>query len=133
MGVQPFLISSSLIAILAQRLIRVLCEYCKEETKPSAYQKELLGITDVPQGATIFKPKGCAHCVNTGYSKMTVVSELLLIDDAIRKLILLKADSTEIKKQAIQNGMITLRSDGLQKIYQGITSIEEIFRAINEE
>lgn len=132
MGVQPFLISSSLIGVLAQRLIRVLCDNCKEPIEtPSPFEMSILG--HVPEDATLFRPKGCSDCSNTGYSGRTTVSELLVIDDDIRSLILKKADSATIKKVAVKNGMITLRVDSLNKVFRGITSIEELIRAINAE
>lgn len=133
MGVQPFLISSSLVGVLAQRLVRTLCPSCKQLTKLSDFEKIALDITDVPTEATIFKPVGCPRCSGTGYSGRTVVSELLLINDEIRALIIQKTDAATIKKAAIRAGMRTLRGDALDKIYEGITSVEEIMRAINAE
>lgn len=133
MGVQPFLISSSLAGVLAQRLIRTLCSACKQRTNLSDFEKVILDIDDVPDSATIFKPVGCARCSNTGYSGRTVVSELLLINDEIRALIIQKTDAATIKKAAVRAGMRTLRGDALDKIFEGITSVEEIMRAINAE
>lgn len=133
MGVQPFLISSSLVGVLAQRLIRTLCSACKQRTMLSDFEKVMLDVADVPDTATIFKPVGCARCSNTGYSGRTVVSELLLINDEIRALIIQKADAATIKKAAIRAGMRTLRGDALDKIYEGITSVDEIMRAVNAE
>lgn len=133
MGVQPFLISSSLIGVLAQRLVRTTCNACKEPTTLSDYEKVVLDIDEVPAEATIFKPVGCAKCQGTGYSGRTVVSELLLINDEIRALIIQKTDAATIKKAAIRAGMRTLRGDALDKIYEGITSVEEVLRAINSE
>lgn len=133
MGVQPFLISSSLVGVLAQRLIRTLCSACKQRTNLSDYEKVILDVDNIPESATIFKPVGCPKCVNTGYSGRTVVSELLIINDEIRALIIQKVDAATIKKAAVRSGMRTLRGDALDKIYEGITSVEEIARAINSE
>ncbi len=133
MGVQPFLISSSLVGILAQRLVRVLCKECREPTQLSDFEKTLLDIKTVPKEATVFKAKGCQKCHGTGYAGRTVVSELLLINDEIRALIIQKADAATIKKAAIRAGMRTLRGDALDKIFEGTTSLEEIIRAINAE
>lgn len=133
MGVQPFLISSSLAGVLAQRLIRVLCQHCKEKTVFTDYDRELIGVSKAPENAHIFKAKGCKHCNYSGYSGRTCVSELLVVTDEIRKLILEKADASQIKKAAIKQGMMTLRQDSLKKVFQGITSVEEIVRAINSE
>jgi general secretion pathway protein E len=133
MGVQPFLISSSLAGVLAQRLIRTLCSACKVRTHLSDYEKVALDIEEVPESATIFKPVGCARCSNTGYSGRTVVSELLMMNDEIRALIIQKTDAATIKKAAIRAGMRTLRGDALDKIFEGLTSIDEIMRAVNAE
>lgn len=133
MGVQPFLISSSLAGVLAQRLIRTLCSACKQPTKLNDFEKVILDIDEVPENATIFKPVGCPRCSNTGYSGRTVVSELLMINDEIRALIIQKTDAATIKKAAIRAGMRTLRGDALDKIFEGITSVDEIMRAINAE
>jgi general secretion pathway protein E len=133
MGVQPFLISSSLVGVLAQRLIRTLCSACKQRIILSDFEKVMLDVSEVPDSATIFKPVGCPRCSNTGYSGRTVVSELLLINDEIRALVIQKADAATIKKAAVRAGMRTLRGDALDKIYEGITSIDEIMRAVNAE
>lgn len=133
MGVQPFLISSSLIGVLAQRLIRTLCSACKQRTNLTDFEKVMLDVDDVPNEATIFKPVGCPRCSNTGYSGRTVVSELLLVNDEIRALIISKTDAATIKKAAVRAGMRTLRGDALDKIYEGITSVDEIMRAVNAE
>lgn len=133
MGVQPFLISSSLVGVLAQRLVRKLCKECKEPAELSEYELQLLDIKSVPEDATIFKAVGCEKCINTGYASMTVVAELLLVTDAIRHEILQKSDSSTIRKVGIREGMVTLAMDAQDKIFQGITSTEEILRAIISE
>jgi general secretion pathway protein E len=133
MGVQPFLISSSLVGILAQRLVRTLCNSCKLKTNLSDFEKAVLDIEELPDSATVFKPVGCPKCHNTGYTGRTVVSELLIINDEIRALIIQKVDSATIKKAAVRSGMRTLRGDALDKIFEGITSVEEILRAVNAE
>ena len=133
MGVQPFLISSSLVGVLAQRLVRTLCSACKQIVNLTEIEKVMLDIDEVPENATTFKPVGCPRCSNTGYSGRTVVSELLLINDEIRALIIQKTDAATIKKAAIRSGMRTLRGDALDKIYEGVTSVEEIVRAVNAE
>jgi general secretion pathway protein E len=133
MGVQPFLIASSLAGVLAQRLIRTLCDHCKVPHTPTQFDMEMMGVRSVPNDATIYNPKGCPKCNYDGFSSMTVVSELLVIDDVVRPLILKKADSGTIKKAAVKSGMKTLRGDALSKVFAGITSIDEMVRAINEE
>lgn len=133
MGVQPFLISSSLVGILAQRLVRTLCNNCKQSGPISDYEKITLDIAQAPPGAMIHKAVGCHKCSNSGYAGRTVVSELLLVNDEIRALIIQKADAATIKKAAVRAGMRTLRQDALDKVFDGITSVEEIVRAINSE
>lgn len=133
MGVQPFLISSSLVGVLAQRLVRTLCKECKQATKLTDFEKVVLDIDNLTTEPTIYKAEGCPKCSNTGYSGRTVVSELLLINDEIRALIIQKADAATIKKAAVRNGMRTLRGDALDKIFEGITSVDEVMRAINSE
>ena len=133
MGVQPFLISSSLIGVLAQRLVKKLCSECKEPFPLTQYEKEILDIKEVPSTAEPCRPVGCEHCKGTGYSGMTVVAELLTITDAIRQLILKKVDSTSIKRKGVEEGMVTLAMDAIDKIYNGTTSVQEVLRAIVSE
>lgn len=133
MGIQPFLISSSLVGVLAQRLVRTLCDDCKEETTLTDYEKQMLDIDDVPDHAKVYKPVGCEKCSHSGYSGMTVVAELLMITDKIRSLILEKADASKIRKAAVAEGMQSLSMDALSKIFSGITSVEEVLRAIISE
>ena len=133
MGVQPFLIASSLIGVLAQRLIQTLCDECKVPHTPTSEELELMDIESIPEDATIYKANGCPKCNHRGYSGRTTVCELLMITDEIRPLILAKSDAATVKKSAVQQGMRTLRQDGIQKVFRGITSFEEIIRVINEE
>ncbi len=133
MGVQPFLIASSLIGVLAQRLVRSLCPHCKEPTDVSEAQMQQLGLRSVPKNATVFRPIGCPKCNERGYSGRTVVSELLVITDEIRDLIQQKIDAATVKKLGIQQGMSTLRQSALDKFFRGITSMDEILRVVNEE
>jgi general secretion pathway protein E len=133
MGVQPFLISSSLVGILAQRLVRTLCSQCKTQSPITEYERVALGIAESAGNVIVYKSVGCQKCHGTGYSGRTVVSELLLINDEIRALIIQKADAATIKKAAVRSGMRTLRQDALDKVVEGITSVEEIVRAINAE
>lgn len=130
MGVQPFLISSSLVGVLAQRLVRTLCNNCKQQTELTPHEMTMLDVEDIPQGATVCKPVGCEKCNHTGYAGMTVVAELLMVTDTIRQLILQKSDASTIKKAAVKEGMATLSVDAVEKIFMGITSVEEILRAI---
>ncbi|MFA6237528.1 MAG: type II secretion system ATPase GspE [Bacteriovorax sp.] len=133
MGVQPFLIASSLAAVLAQRLIRTLCVDCKEAYAPADYDLHMLDVQSFPKDTSLYKAKGCPKCNYIGYTGVTVVAELLIITDDIRPLILKKADASTVKKMAMKNGMKSLRQDALEKVFKGITSVEEMVRAINEE
>ncbi len=133
MGVQPFLIASSLAAVSAQRLIRRLCDNCKEPYEPNDFDLELLGVHSIPSQAQLYKAKGCPKCSYQGYSGMTSVCELMVLTDEIRALVLKKADASMVKKVAMKAGMKSLRQDALDKVFQGITSTEEMIRAINEE
>jgi general secretion pathway protein E len=133
MGVQPFLIASSLCGVLAQRLIRVLCDNCKKPYTLTDHDKQILDVDEIPLDAQVFEPVGCPKCSETGYSGRTCVAELMLINDEVRNLIIQKADASKIKKAAIRGGMISLRQDALSKIFSGKTSIQEVIRAINSE
>jgi general secretion pathway protein E len=133
MGVQPFLISSSLAGVLAQRLIRTLCENCKKPTTATETDLKLLQIHAIPPEATIFKAGECASCLSTGYKGRTSVGEFLIIDDEIRDLIIKKESSAVIKKAAMKNGFEPIRKSALDLLFAGKTSIEEIVRAINAE
>jgi len=126
MGVEPFLVSSSVEAVLAQRLIRTLCPHCKE-----AYEPDRLDLPDDfdPKGATIYRPSGCRECRGTGYAGRKGIFELMLMDDDVRELVLQRSSSGKIKRLAVQHGMITLRDDGWLKVRKGITTIKEIVRA----
>jgi general secretion pathway protein E len=133
MGIEPFLVASSLLGIIAQRLIRKLCMNCREAYQPSAYELKGIGLHTPPAGVTFYKAQGCPQCSNGGYSGRTVIHELMVINDDIRSLIIQRVDSGQIKKAAIKAGMKTLRQDGIQKIMQGITTIDELMRATHAE
>jgi len=125
MGVEPFLISSSLIAIVAQRLIRKLCPKCKEVYKPN---KVLADRLRIGAGKSFYKTKGCSQCLNSGYSGRIGICEILTMTPLIKDMILKKARESEIKAAARKQGMRTLREEGILKVIQGITSLEEILR-----
>lgn len=133
MGVEPFLVASSLLGVVAQRLIRRVCTKCRLEHEPTEYQLNQMGLKSIPQGAKFYRAVGCASCSNSGYSGRTVIHELMLIDDHIRSLIVKSADAGVVKKAAVARGMVTLREDGIAKVLQGITTIDELFRATHAE
>jgi len=134
MGVEPFLVSSSLIAAMAQRLVRRLCPNCKEAYTPSPQELRELNITaEMMKGKTIFKAKGCSACAKTGYQGRMGIYEIMPIDETIRGMILKNMDAGSIKKAASTNGLKTLREDGTSKVLAGQTSIEEVLRATQED
>jgi general secretion pathway protein E len=133
MGVEPFLIASSLLGVIAQRLIRTVCTKCRVPHQPSEVDLELMGLRSVPPGSTIFKAAGCPSCSQSGYSGRTVIHELMMIDEEVRKLIIRNADADSIKKSSIQHGMRTLREDGVLKVLKGITTIDELARVTHAE
>ena len=129
MGIEPFLVSSSVMAILAQRLVRVVCDDCKEAYAPHEESLESIDITpEMAAGRKIYRGKGCPSCLNTGYRGRTGIFELMILDDSIKNLILKTSDANAIKRQAVEQGMLSLRQDGAQKVLDGITTIEEVFR-----
>ena len=134
MGIEPFLVSSSLLAVIAQRLVRVLCRACREPYLPPPETLVDLGLAveDLPEGH-LYRHKGCPLCMNTGYRGRTGIYELIKVDDAIRELIMRGVDSATIKEGARRRGMLTLREDGLRKMAQGITSAEEVLRVTQED
>jgi len=130
MGVEPFLLSSTLIGVLAQRLIRKLCPHCREESKLSSSLKEKYKISP---DATIYKPKGCKSCFNQGYRGRLALGEYLHVDSQIRRLISISADEHTLKKEARKGGMKTLRENGIRKVEKGLTSLEEVLKTTGEE
>ncbi len=132
MGVEPYLVASSLVAVLAQRLVRVLCKECRDGYTPTAEALLEIGVR-ASRPVTVYRAKGCAHCNQTGYRGRVGIFELMVIDDAIRTHITQSTDSKTIKKVAIENGMQPLRVDGARKVIDGVTSIEEVLRATEEE
>jgi len=133
MGIEPFLVTSSVIGIMAQRLVRVICRNCKEEYTPDEESLLSVGITpEMADGKRIYRGTGCPACLNTGYKGRTGVFELMHLDDTIKNLILKTSDSNAINRRAIEQGMITLRHDGAQKVFDGITTIEEVFRVTQQ-
>ncbi len=133
MGVEDYLLASSLIGVVAQRLVRVICKNCK--TPYEADEKELgrLGPVDLPEGKKLFKGTGCEECDHRGYKGRTGIFEVLPVDREIGRIILDRPESSVIQKAAVKKGMATLREEGVNKVLQGITTIEEIIRVTQEE
>lgn len=133
MGIESFLVTSSVLAILAQRLVRTICADCREEYTPDKESLQSIGIDpDMVEGRKFYRGKGCPSCLNTGYMGRTGIFELMMLDDRVKNLILKTSDANAIKRRAVEQGMVTLRQDGAQKVINGITTIEEIFRVTQQ-
>jgi general secretion pathway protein E len=134
MGIEPFLVSSSLMAVVAQRLVRHLCNHCKEEYTPT--DEELMKI-GIPRASVLndvlFRSNGCEQCLDTGFAGRSGIFEILKMDDEIRNLTLQSTDSSTIKKKSVERGLITLRGDGIAKILMGQTSIDEVLRVTEQD
>ena len=129
MGVEPFLVTSSLVAIIAQRLVRLLCPHCKEVYIPDAETLANLGLKQsIINGNTFYRRKGCNLCMQTGFRGRTAIFEILIVEDNLKKLILKTSDSNQISEMAIKQGMITLQQDGIKKVLAGLTTAEEVLR-----
>src|SRR5262249_28717289 len=132
MGIEPFLVASSLIGVIAQRLVRVLCDRCKQTYVPPAEVLQRLGAPELAADGqvSIYRPVGCEMCTKIGYRGRSGIFEIMLIDDAIRTLITHRASIADIKAQAVKAGMWTLAEDGLEKVILGVTSPEEILDVV---
>ncbi len=129
MGIEPFLVASSVLLIVAQRLIRKICSECKEEYRVPLEALIDIGFSeDEARDVTIFKGRGCPMCGNTGYKGRVGLFEVLEVSDNIRELILVGASAIEIRRKAVEEGMIALRASGLEKLKVGLTTIEEVLR-----
>jgi general secretion pathway protein E len=133
MGVEPFLVASSLVAVLAQRLVRVLCPDCRVPYEATREELLEIGIETGNKQRTVYRSEGCAGCNYSGYRGRVGIFEMMLIDDDIRSHVSQNIDSKTIKNTAVRKGMHTLRSDGARKVLAGITSVAEVLRATEEE
>lgn len=132
MGVEPFLLASVLRAVIAQRLVRVLCPHCKEKFVPDEAAITDFGpMADDFVGREIYRARGCDECMNTGYQGRNAIYEIMDVSDEIKGLVVRSADSNRIRKQAITDGMKTLKADGCRKILEGVTSLAEVKRVTN--
>jgi type II secretory ATPase GspE/PulE/Tfp pilus assembly ATPase PilB-like protein len=131
-GIEPYLVASSVNAFIAQRLVRLICKNCKEKIKVKTDKFKVEGVS-LEKEITAYHGKGCKMCGNTGYTDRTGIYEILVVGEDIRKLIVQKASSDIIKKKAMDLGMHTLLQDGWNKVLSGVTTIEEIMRVIQLE
>ena len=132
MGVEPFLVSSATDCVLAQRLARRVCKKCAEPERPDAHVLKEAGFPDdiVEDRPEILKAMGCSSCSNTGYKGRLAIHEVMTVTEEIERLCVARASSDEVKRVAVEQGMKTLREDGLQKVLMGMTTIEEVGRVI---
>jgi type IV pilus assembly protein PilB len=129
MGVEPFLISSTLMAVLAQRLVRTICKKCRTPFEPTESQLALLNLSPHDIGDKVFYyGRGCSVCNDTGYRGRKGIFELLVINEALRALINERAPTIVMRQKAVELGMVTLREDGLRSIFDGDTTIEEVVK-----
>ena len=129
MGIEPFLISSTLMAVLGQRLVRTTCKNCRTPFEPTEDQLSLLNLSPHDLGDKVFHyGRGCSVCNDTGYKGRKGIYELLVISDAIRTLINERAPTVVVRQKAVELGMVTLREDGLRSIFDGDTTIEEVVK-----
>jgi type IV pilus assembly protein PilB len=129
MGTEPFLISSTLMAVLGQRLVRKICKDCRTPFEPTENQLALLNLSAHDLGDKVFYyGRGCSTCNDTGYKGRKGIFELLIINDAIRGLINERAPTVVMRQKAIELGMVTLREDGLRSIFEGDTTVEEVVK-----
>ena len=130
MGIEPFLIASAVIGVLAQRLVRVICPECKEAYTPPVEAFRRLNLSMDLESVTFYRGQGCERCRQTGYRGRIGVFELMMVSDHLRELILRKAPTHELRQAGLEAGMMTLRQDAMQKILEGITTMEEALRVV---
>ena len=129
MGVEPFLISSTLMAVLAQRLVRTICKKCRTPFEPTESQLSLLNLSPHDIGDKVFYyGRGCANCNDTGYRGRKGIFELLVNSEPVRRLINERQPAVVLRQKAVELGMVTLREDGLRSIFDGATTIEEVVK-----
>ena len=129
MGVEPFLIAATLESIIAQRLVRTICSKCKTPYEPSEEELAMLNLSpEKTAGQNFYYGKGCDQCNDTGYKGRSALFEILDVNEKVRELILQKASAGQVRAEAQRMGMSTLRDSGIQKIFLGLTTIEEVVR-----
>jgi general secretion pathway protein E len=128
-GVEPYLVASSVIGVVAQRLVRLICKHCKEEVDVTADELRQIGLKpeDAPK-MRLWKGRGCPHCLNSGYLDRTAIYEIFTVTDQVRDQIMARTGVTQIKSEALKRGMRTLRMDGARKVLKGLTTVEEVLR-----
>ena len=132
-GIAPFLVGSCLNLVMAQRLVRKICEKCKEEYKPTNEELALVGLDSSKVAGPLYHGKGCTECRNTGYRGRLAIFEMIPMARDLRKLVFDNANEDEVRQSALKNGMVTLRDAGLERVLDGTTSLEEILRSTVED
>ena len=131
MGVEPFLISSAISGVMAQRLVRMICPLCREEHAPEEDQFAIFMAEGIDlTGKKLVRGRGCKNCGNSGYKGRTLIAEAICVDSAIRKLAIDCVSSDVIRVEAIRQGMETMRIDGLNKVLAGITTLDEVKKKV---
>jgi general secretion pathway protein E len=135
MGIEPFLVSSSILAVLAQRLVRMICPNCREPYTPMPVELTRIGLDPATVKSPIYRPaaNGCRACRGTGYRGRLAIHELMIMDDEVRSLVMQKADAATIRRACTARGMTLLRQNGADRILRGETTIEELLRVTQEE
>jgi general secretion pathway protein E len=129
LGVEPYLVASAVIAVIAQRLVRLICPYCKESYEPTDAQLKELGFTKAHlKEGVLWRGRGCEQCLGRGLYDRTAIYEIFAIDEPARDHIITRTSASVIKQHAVARGLRTLRMDGAAKVLEGKTTIEEVFR-----
>jgi len=134
MGIEPYLVCSSVIGIMAQRLVRAICPQCKMSYTPGEEERRVFTSSRLTYGGdSLCRGRGCPDCINTGYRGRTGIFELMTIDDELRELVMANPRSTMMKQAVVKKGMHTLRDDGMRKVLAGDTTIEEVLRVTQDD
>jgi type IV pilus assembly protein PilB len=129
MGIEPFLLASGLSAVLAQRLVRVLCTHCRKKVPLSESDARMLGAKFLKAGTPVFEPTGCEKCLHSGYHNRIALFELMLVDDFVKRAFVERKTEGEILEHIRNQGFLSMRQDGVEKILAGTTSVEEVLKA----
>ncbi len=130
MSIEPFMVASSVIGVISQRLVRRICEHCKRKITPGEFESAFAGLKP---GEHVYSGTGCVKCNHTGYHGRVAIYEVLTVSTSLQKLILERASTEDLRNAAIREGMVTLKEDGVQKALAGLTTIKEVIRAVYRE
>ena len=134
MGVAPYMVSTSIVAVLAQRLVRTLCKHCRDPYEPTAAELLTIGLKpEQLQGRPVYRPKGCQKCGFGGYAGRIGVFEMMQMDETLREMTFEGVSHLDLRRQALLGGMSSLRADGARKVLEGMTSIEDVLRVVSQE